>query len=94
MHLFNCSMGGHGALVCFLKNPGLYKSVSAFAPICNPTECPWGTKAFTGYLGDQNKDAWKASYKVHKIFAVSEAFVCGRIEHKILGFRLSKISYT
>ena len=63
---FNCSMGGHGALVCFLKNPGLYKSVSAFAPICNPTECPWGTKAFTGYLGDQNKDAWKASYKCTK----------------------------
>ncbi len=54
------SMGGHGALICFLKNPGQYKSVSAFAPICNPVECPWGNKAFTGYLGD-NKDAWKVS---------------------------------
>ena len=38
------SMGGHGALVCALKNPGMYKSVSAFAPICNPCECPWGRK--------------------------------------------------
>jgi len=53
------SMGGHGALICFLKNPGQYKSVSAFAPICNPMECAWGQKAFSGYLGD-NKDDWKA----------------------------------
>jgi len=45
------SMGGHGALICALKNPGKYKSVSAFAPICHPTGCPWGEKAFTGYLG-------------------------------------------
>ncbi|KAF6036183.1 ESD [Bugula neritina] len=53
------SMGGHGALICALKNPGLYSSVSAFSPICNPMECPWGQKAFTGYLGS-NKDTWKA----------------------------------
>jgi len=45
------SMGGHGALVAHLKNPGTYTSVSAFSPICNPTESPWGQKAFTGYLG-------------------------------------------
>jgi S-formylglutathione hydrolase len=45
------SMGGHGALVAALKNPGAYKSVSAFAPIVNPTNCAWGHKAFTGYLG-------------------------------------------
>lgn len=44
------SMGGHGALTLFLKNPGMYKSVSAFAPIANPTKCPWGEKAFKGYL--------------------------------------------
>ena len=42
------SMGGHGALILALRNPGMYKSVSAFAPICNPMECPWGKKAFTG----------------------------------------------
>lgn len=46
------SMGGHGALVMALKNPGAFKSVSAFAPICNPTQVPWGQKAFAGYLGD------------------------------------------
>ena len=51
-------MGGHGALVCFLRNPGMYKAVSAFAPICNPIGCPWGQKAFSGYLGD-NKETWK-----------------------------------
>eukprot|EP00094_Tigriopus_californicus_P011069 TCALIF_10680-PA protein Name:"Similar to frmA S-(hydroxymethyl)glutathione dehydrogenase (Synechocystis sp. (strain PCC 6803 / Kazusa))" AED:0.06 eAED:0.06 QI:0/0.5/0.6/0.8/1/1/5/194/709 len=45
------SMGGHGALVAHLKNPGKYQSVSAFAPICHPMDCPWGHKAFKGYLG-------------------------------------------
>lgn len=48
--IFGHSMGGHGALIAGLKT-GAYKSVSAFAPICNPTTCPWGEKAFTGYLG-------------------------------------------
>ncbi len=52
------SMGGHGALTLFLKNPGMYKSVSAFAPIANPSKCPWGEKAFGGYLGP-DKEAWK-----------------------------------
>ncbi len=55
---FCYSMGGHGALICALKNPGLYKSVSAFAPICNPVNCPWGEKAFSGYLGS-DKNLWK-----------------------------------
>lgn len=45
------SMGGHGALVSHLRNPGRYRSVSAFAPICHPSACAWGKKAFTGYLG-------------------------------------------
>lgn len=49
--IFGHSMGGHGALVCALKNPELYKSVSAFAPIAAPMRCPWGQKAFTHYLG-------------------------------------------
>jgi S-formylglutathione hydrolase len=53
------SMGGHGALTLFLKNPGMYKSVSAFAPIANPVNCPWGEKAFTGYLGE-GRETWKA----------------------------------
>ncbi len=53
------SMGGHGALICALKNPALYQSVSAFSPICNPINCDWGKGCFSAYLGD-NVDAWKA----------------------------------
>jgi S-formylglutathione hydrolase len=51
------SMGGHGALTIGLKNPDKYRSVSAFSPICNPMECDWGKKAFTGYLGE-DKSKW------------------------------------
>ena len=51
------SMGGHGALVCALKNPGRYASVSAFAPICHPSQSPWGRKAFSAYLGE-DRDTW------------------------------------
>ncbi len=50
------SMGGHGALVCYLRNPGMFASVSAFAPICHPSECAWGQKAFTTYLGEDRND--------------------------------------
>ena len=46
------SMGGHGAMTLALKHPGTYRSVSAFSPICHPTDCPWGQKAFTAYLGE------------------------------------------
>ncbi|MEJ2479057.1 MAG: S-formylglutathione hydrolase [Acidihalobacter sp.] len=53
------SMGGHGALICALKNPGAYRSVSAFAPICHPTVCGWGEGCFGAYLGD-DREAWKA----------------------------------
>lgn len=52
------SMGGHGALVCALKNPGRYQSLSAFAPIANPADCPWGEKAFSGYLGN-DRSRWR-----------------------------------
>jgi len=52
------SMGGHGALTIALKNPGSYRSVSAFAPICAPMRCPWGEKALGNYLGD-DKDLWR-----------------------------------
>ena len=57
------SMGGHGALIAALKNPGQYRSVSAFAPIANPSECPWGQKAFSGYLGGDPKtwEEWDAT---------------------------------
>jgi S-formylglutathione hydrolase len=60
--IFGHSMGGHGALVCALRNPDKFKSVSAFAPIVAPIQSPWGEKAFTNYLGTdratwQNYDA-------------------------------------
>jgi S-formylglutathione hydrolase len=52
------SMGGHGALTLALKNPGRWKSVSAFAPISSPRRCPWGEKALGGYLGP-DRQAWR-----------------------------------
>lgn len=66
--IFGHSMGGHGALISALRCPGVYKSVSAFAPIANPMNCPWGQKAFTGYLGaDQTLwNEWDATELVKK----------------------------
>jgi S-formylglutathione hydrolase len=64
--IFGHSMGGHGALVCALRNPDRYRSLSAFAPIAAPMLCPWGRKAFTGYLGtDESRWLdWDASVLV------------------------------
>ena len=56
--IFGHSMGGHGALMLALRNPGLFRSVSAFAPIAAPMRCPWGRKAFGGYLGP-DQAAWR-----------------------------------
>ena len=55
--IFGHSMGGHGALTLALRHPDVFKSVSAFAPIAAPMQCPWGHKAFTGYLGT-DKTSW------------------------------------
>ena len=55
--IFGHSMGGHGALTLALRHPDLFSSVSAFAPICAPSQCPWGQKAFQGYLGG-DKSEW------------------------------------
>ncbi len=62
------SMGGHGALIVALKNPGAYRSVSAFSPIVAPTQCPWGEKAFSGYLGSDRASwsEWDATELVKK----------------------------
>jgi S-formylglutathione hydrolase len=57
--IFGHSMGGHGALVLALRNPELFRSVSAFAPIAAPSRCPWGEKAFGGYLG-ADRSRWRA----------------------------------
>jgi len=61
------SMGGHGALICALKNPGLYASVSAFAPICNPVISPWGQGCFGAYLGEDKRvwETWDATCLVN-----------------------------
>lgn len=59
MGLFGHSMGGHGALTLALRNPGLFKSVSALAPIAAPSQCPWGQKAFSNYLGP-DRSQWLA----------------------------------
>ncbi len=53
------SMGGHGALICALKEPGAYRSASAFAPVCHPIESPWGQGCFSAYLGDDRR-RWEA----------------------------------
>ncbi|MDN7128277.1 S-formylglutathione hydrolase [Pseudidiomarina sp. 1APR75-15] len=58
MSISGHSMGGHGALVMALRETGRFASVSAFAPIAHPTECPWGHKAFTGYLGS-DRELWR-----------------------------------
>ena len=58
MGIFGHSMGGHGALTLALRYPELYRSVSAFAPICAPMHCPWGQKAFRNYLGE-NQENWQ-----------------------------------
>jgi S-formylglutathione hydrolase len=57
--LFGHSMGGHGALTLALRHPGRFASLSAFAPIAAPMQCPWGRKAFSGYLGE-DRAAWAA----------------------------------
>lgn len=64
--IFGHSMGGHGALTLALRHPGRYRSVSAFAPICAPSQCPWGHKAFTGYLGSDVR-VWEAHDATHLI---------------------------
>ena len=57
--VFGHSMGGHGALTLALRHPGVFKSLSALAPICAPMQCPWGRKAFAGYLGN-DRSRWAA----------------------------------
>lgn len=57
--IFGHSMGGHGALTLGLRNPQTYRSISAFAPICSPVNCPWGQKALSNYLG-HDQAAWRS----------------------------------
>lgn len=77
--LFGHSMGGHGALTIGLKNPGTYRSLSAFAPIGNPVDCPWGRKAFSRYLGE-DETRWREYDATLLAQSIGEA----RPEHPIL----------
>ncbi|MEE8119409.1 MAG: S-formylglutathione hydrolase [Gammaproteobacteria bacterium] len=70
--IFGHSMGGHGALIIALRNPQQYKSVSAFAPICAPMQCPWGQKAFSHYLGNE-QEAWKHYDATELIKTITDA---------------------
>jgi len=70
--IFGHSMGGHGALTIALKNPEKYRSVSAFAPIVAPTQCPWGQKALTGYLGSD--EAGWAEYDATRLVQSGKSF--------------------
>jgi len=63
--IFGHSMGGHGALVCGLRNSDRYQSISAFSPIAAPMQCPWGEKAFTNYLGT-DRETW-ANYDASQL---------------------------
>jgi S-formylglutathione hydrolase len=69
--LFGHSMGGHGALTLALRHPGTFVSLSAFAPICAPSRCPWGRKAFSGYLGPD--EAGWAAHDASALMAASTA---------------------
>jgi len=68
--IFGHSMGGHGALMMALRNPGLFRSVSAFAPIAAPMRCPWGRKAFGGYLG-ADQASWR-QYDASELMAAMD----------------------
>lgn len=71
------SMGGHGALVLGLREKNLFHSVSAFSPIVNPTQCAWGQKAFSGYLGEDQIEEWKS-------YDACELILSGKTRNKIL----------
>lgn len=76
-------MGGQGALITALKNPGFYKSVSLFTPIANPSKGPWGIKAFTGYFGPQSEewDNWDATELVKKYNGPPFKILCDQVEY-------------
>ena len=74
--IFGHSMGGHGALMLALRNPDVFRSVSALAPICAPSRCPWGRKAFTGYLGT-DEASWQQYDASALMAALDQPFPMG-----------------
>ena len=84
------SMGGHGALMCALKDPELYQSASAFAPICHPSSTSWGVKAFSHYLGEDRNDwcDWDATQLVCKVEQQLPILIDQGLEDEFLGEEL------
>ena len=82
------SMGGHGAITLGLKNHAAYRSISAFSPICNPSDCPWGIKAFSAYLGDDQRQ-W-SQYDASKLIAIAETKLPLRIDQGLADNFLSE----
>lgn len=72
------SMGGHGALTIAMRNPQRYKSMSAFSPISNPVNCPWGQKAFTAYLG-KDKELWR-DHDASELMRKATQFVPAKVD--------------
>ncbi len=102
--IFGHSMGGHGAITIAFKNPNKFKSVSAFSPICAPTQCQWGKKAFSGYLGNDQSD-WE-QYDSHILIKTThnraqllidqgseDAFLCEQLKPELLIEAGSKVNY-
>jgi S-formylglutathione hydrolase len=84
------SMGGHGALLCALRDPDRYRSVSAFSPICHPSDCQWGIKAFSRYLGEDRNDwrEWDATQLVTRVEQQHPILVDQGEEDEFLGDQL------
>lgn len=97
--IFGHSMGGHGALTIGLNNPQIYASISAFAPICSPTNCPWGQKALRNYLGS-DESAWapydasalaaSVSEKPRNIILVDQGLADSFLEQELHPHRLEE----
>ncbi|KAK9373000.1 Alpha/Beta hydrolase protein [Lipomyces chichibuensis] len=89
--LMGHSMGGHGALTLFFKHPGKYKSTSAFAPIVNPSKCPWGEKAFSGYLASKKEWAKHDATELIKAYSGADLDIfisCGLSDEFLIGGQL------
>ena len=84
--IFGHSMGGHGALTIGLKNPETYTSISAFAPISSPANCPWGEKALGNYLGSsvENRKSWLEYDATELVKSIGQAGGISRPAHEIL----------
>jgi S-formylglutathione hydrolase len=82
------SMGGHGALVLGLRNPDLYRSISAFAPICAPSKSPWGIKAFNEYLGKTGWSDYDANELIKKARSKTPILVDQGLDDEFLSTEL------